>query len=170
MNRKTSNITISAICISLAMILPFLTGQIPQIGAMLAPMHLPILICGLLCSPLYAVFVGAISPLLRFGIFGMPPLFPIGIAMSFELATYALVASFMHKKHGILSSLITAMIFGRLVWGTVMAIIAGVSGISFGFKIFIMSAFVNAVPAIILQLILVPLVVKAVDNRRQLGE
>ena len=30
--------------------LPFLTGQIPQIGAMLSPMHIPVLLCGFLCG------------------------------------------------------------------------------------------------------------------------
>ena len=31
-------------------ILPFFTGQIPQIDSMLCPMHLPVLLCRFLCG------------------------------------------------------------------------------------------------------------------------
>ena len=83
---RIRQLVFSAVCLALCMVLPFLTGQIPEIGGMLCPMHLPVLLCGLLCSPLWAAAVGFIAPLLRFVLFGMPPLMPTGLAMCFELA------------------------------------------------------------------------------------
>lgn len=165
MKRNTQNLTIAGICLALALLLPLLTGQIPQIGAMLAPMHLAMLLCGFLCKPSYAAVVGFTAPLLRFAIFGMPPLFPIGIAMSFELMTYALVASLMYKRYNIYVSLITAMLIGRVVWGIVMSIIAGVSSVQFGLSMFITGALLTAAPGIVLQIILVPLLVRAVERK-----
>ncbi len=170
MQSRTENITVSAICLSLAMVLPFITGQIPQIGAMLAPMHLPIIICGLLCSPMYGLIIGLLSPLLRFVIFGMPPLFPIGIAMSFELATYGLVASLLYKKYGIYKSLITTMILGRMIWGITMAGIAGFSDISFGLNAFFTVAFINSFPGIMIQIVFIPVIIKAIKRRNNLSE
>ena len=84
-NRKTNvlSLTCAAICLALCMVLPFLTGQIPEIGNMLCPMHIPVLLRGFICGPAYAAAVGAIAPLLRFALFGMPPIFPTGAAMFF---------------------------------------------------------------------------------------
>jgi riboflavin transporter FmnP len=165
MKRNTHDLTIAGICLALAQLLPLLTGQIPQIGAMLAPMHIAVLLCGFLCTTSYAAIVGFTAPLLRFAIFGMPPLFPIGIAMSFELMTYALVASVMYKRYNIYISLITAMLTGRVVWGIVMSVIAGVSSVQFGLNTFIVGAFATAAPGIVLQLLIIPLLVRAVKQR-----
>ena len=79
-------LTYSALSLALAMVLPFLTGQIPEIGSMLCPMHLPALLCGFMCGWPWGLAVGFISPLLRSMIFGMPPVW-VAIAMAFEMAT-----------------------------------------------------------------------------------
>ena len=79
----TRKLVFAALLLALAMVLPFLTGQIPQIGQALCPMHIPVLLCGFLCGPWYALAVGAIAPVLRFALFGMPPLVPTGAAMCF---------------------------------------------------------------------------------------
>ena len=91
-------LTYSAVCLALCMILPFLTGQIPQIGSALCPMHIPVLLAGFLCGPWWAMAVGAVAPLLRFALFGMPPLFPTGAAMCFELAAYGLVSGLLYTR------------------------------------------------------------------------
>ena len=93
-SRRTnvSLLVTAAVCLALCMVLPFLTGQIPSIGSALSPMHIPVLLCGFLCGPAYAAVIGAIAPALRFMLFGMPPLFPVGVAMSFELAAYGLIS------------------------------------------------------------------------------
>ena len=126
-------LTYSAVCLALCMVLPFLTGQIREIGNMLCPMHIPVFLTGFLCGPWYGLAVGAIAPLLRFFLFGMPMLFPSGIAMSFELAAYGLISGLMYrytprKTVSLYISLVTAMLVGRIVWGIVMVILSGVSG------------------------------------------
>ena len=159
----------SAICLALCMVLPFLTGQIPQIGSALSPMHIPVLLCGFLCAPAYAAVVGFIAPLLRFMLFGMPPIFPTGVAMCFELATYGLVAGVLYrrlprKNASIYIALIAAMFGGRVVWGVVRVILSGVSGSAFTWAAFMSGAFINAVPGIIVHIVLIPVIVMALER------
>ena len=96
------SMVLAALFLALAMVLPLLTGQIPQIGQALCPMHIPVLLCGFFCGPWYGLAVGAIAPLLRFLLFGMPPIMPTGVAMCFELAVYGLLAavSLRNFAHG----------------------------------------------------------------------
>lgn len=150
----------SALFLALALVLPFLTGQIQVIGNMLCPMHIPVLLCAFLCGAQWAAAVGFIAPLLRFALFTMPPM-PNGIAMAFELMTYGLVCGLLYKllpkKIGFTYlSLITAMIAGRLIWGAGMLIIAGVTSKAFSLSAFWAGAVTGAVPGIILQLVLIP--------------
>lgn len=48
--RPVYNLVLAAMFLALGIILPFFTGQIPQIGNMLLPMHLPVFLCGLICG------------------------------------------------------------------------------------------------------------------------
>lgn len=169
---NTKKLTLSAMMLALAYLLPFVTGQIPEIGNMLCPMHIPVLLCGFLCGPYWGVSVGFVSPLLRSLILGMPPMFPKAICMAFELATYGLVCGLMHKvmprkKCFTYVSLITSMIAGRLVWGAAMYICMGINGGVFGFSAFLAGAVTNAIPGIIIQLVLVPVVVMLVPNKEK---
>ena len=77
--------------LAIAMVLPFVTGQIPEIGAMLCPMHIPALLCGFLCGWPWGLVVGFIAPLLRGAVFGMPVLFPTGVAMEIPQGYVGLV-------------------------------------------------------------------------------
>lgn len=166
----TKNLVLSAMLLALGMVLPLLTGQIPQIGNMLLPMHIPVLFCGLICGWKYGAVVGAVLPLLRYAVFGMPPLFPKGISMSFELCTYGLVIGLLYgfsKWQCIVSlyrSLITAMIAGRVVWGIVQCVLLGFGTNGFTFKLFMTEAFFNAVPGIAIQLVLIPAVMLALNR------
>ena len=146
-----------------------LTGQIPQIGSMLLPMHIPVLLCGLVCGWQYGAAVGFVAPLLRSVLFGMPPMFPVAISMAFELATYGAVAGWMYKKvrHTLpmmYAALVTAMVAGRLVWGAVRFVLAGLSGSAFPFSAFLSGALLTAIPGIIAQLILIPLILTALQK------
>lgn len=160
---------LAAMFLALALILPVLTGQIPQIGNALCPMHLPILLCGFFCGPWYALAAGGVAPLLRFAIFGMPTLIPKGIAMCFELATYGFAAGMLYrllpkKKLNIYVSLIVAMLAGRIVWGTARAVLYGLGKSEFSFAFFIADGFVNAVPGIIMQIVLIPILVMTLEK------
>ena len=115
-------IAFAAMCIALAMVLPFLTGAIPEIGGALCPMHIPALLSGVLCGPFFGALVSFVSPLLRGLAFGSPAIFPRGVSMAVELFAYALVFGLLKKllpkRIGYTYvALGTAMICGRLVGG-----------------------------------------------------
>ena len=171
MKRKTDvlKLSLSALCLALCLVLPFLTGQIPQVGSMLCPMHIPVFLCGFLCGPLYAAAVGASAPLLRFMLFGMPPLFPTGAAMCFELMTYGAVSGLLYrylpkKKIAVYAALLASMLAGRVVWGVVSKMLLTASGAGFTWAAFMAGAFINAAPGIILHIVLIPLVVIVLER------
>lgn len=171
MNKTTRNMTLSAMFIALALVLPFFTGQIPQIGSMLLPMHFPVFLTGLICGWQYGLTVGAIVPILRHLMFGMPPMLT-AIAMAFELATYGLVAGYIYtraKKQTvttIYTSLLSAMVIGRIVWGIVQIIILNFTGSAFTVQMFMAGALLNAIPGIIAQLVIVPIIMVALDKAK----
>ncbi|MDE6596932.1 MAG: ECF transporter S component [Oscillospiraceae bacterium] len=164
------NLTLSAMFLAIGLLLPLLTGQIKQIGNMLLPMHIPVLLCGLICGWQYGLGVGLVVPLLRSAIFGMPILFPTAVAMSFELATYGFVVGFLyfHSRWKCVVALyrcmIIAMLSGRIVWGIVQVCLLGLGENGFTFSAFIAGAFLNAIPGIILQLILIPSIMIALNR------
>ena len=169
--KNLKKLTASALFLALALVLPFLTGQIPEIGGMLCPMHIPVLLCGMVCGPVWGGAVGFIAPLLRYAIFGMPPVYPTGISMAFELLTYGVVAGLMvmllpKKVPFLYVSLVTAMVAGRIVWALVRTIITIFGGAPFTFAIFVAEGFVNAVPGIVVQLIIIPPVVFALKKAK----
>ena len=165
MSKKTiQNIALAAMFIAIGVLLPFLTGQIRQIGKMLLPMHLPVFLCAMICGWKYGLAVGAILPLLRSTLFSMPPMFPGAVAMSFELLTYGLLAGLLYAHSrkpnlfAIYRALIVAMVGGRLVWGVVQFFLLGFTGSSFTWSAFLAGAVLDAIPGIVLQLILIPAV------------
>lgn len=173
-NKKIKKLITSAVCLALCMVLPFLTGQIQQIGNALCPMHFPVIVCGFAAGPQFGLLTGLIAPLLRSAVFGMPKLFPSAIAMSAELAVYGFMSGFLYgklpdKRGRIFISLISAMLAGRLVWGGVTAVLMGVSGGKFTLAAFAAGAFTGAVPGIILQIILIPLIVSALERSGFIG-
>ncbi len=161
-NKKILNIVLSALFLSLCLVLPFFTGQIKEIGNMLLPMHIPVMLCGLICGWQYGLIVGAIAPIMRSLLFSMPVMYPSAISMAFELATYGFVIGYMFSKSkwncmkSLYRSLIVSMISGRVVWGLVQAVLLGLGDNGFTLSMFIGSAFLKAIPGIILQLVLIP--------------
>lgn len=164
------NLTLAAMFLALGMVLPFLTGQVPQIGSMLLPMHIPVLLCGLICGWQYGMIVGLVMPILRYLIFAMPPIFPTGISMAFELATYGLVIGLLYSRSkwkcifALYKSMILAMLAGRIVWGMVQMALLGIKGNVFTWQMFLAGAVINAIPGIILQLILIPAIMIALNR------
>ena len=137
-------LVLAALFLALAFVLPLLTGQVPKVGNMLCPMHFPVL-------------------------FGMPPMFPVAISMAFELATYGLVSGLLwrrakHNLPALYAVLLTAMVSGRIVWGIVRFVLAGLTGGSFPFSAFLSGALFTAVPGIVAQLVLIPLLLTALQK------
>lgn len=171
---STKKMVLAALFMAIGLVLPFLTGQIPSVGNMLLPMHIPVLLCGFICGWPYGLLVGFILPLLRSTLFGMPPMIPIAVAMAFELATYGLLSGLLYKvlprrKGSILLALVVAMLGGRIVWGIASLIIFGLQGMPFTWGIFMAGAFLNAIPGIVIQIVLIPLVLVTLREAKFLG-
>ena len=170
MNSKTKKLVLAAMMLALCLVLPFLTGQIRELGNKLLPMHLPVFLCGLLCGAPWGLLVGFAAPLLRSVLFGMPVLYPTAISMAIELATYGAVAGFLYNRSrwqcvvALYRSLLAAMIAGRCVWGVVQAVLLGLTGSALTMQAFVTAALLNAVPGLILQLTLIPALMVALHR------
>lgn len=166
---RIKRLVLAALMLALAYVLPFFTGNIPQIGSMLLPMHLPVLLCGLLCGWQYGAVVGLVLPMLRYVLFGMPPLLT-AVAMSFELLTYGLVIGLLYSRSrwkcifSLYRSLLAAMVAGRVVWGVIRVLMTGVAGEPFTWQLFLSGALLTAIPGIILQLVFIPALMVALDK------
>ena len=170
-------IVLSGAFIAIGWILPFVTGQIPEIGSMLLPMHLPIFIAAIILGQWYGLAIGMIVPITRSLIFTMPPLYPGALGMMFELGAYGFITGFLFNvvfknfrksKGGLIAatyaSIVPAMIIGRGIWGLARLFLALIPGKSFTFAMFIAGAFVDAWPGIVIQLVLIPLIVFAFQS------
>lgn len=170
--KEIQRLVLAALFLAIGMILPFITGQIKEIGDSLLPMHLPVMLCGIICGWKYGFAVGIILPFLRSVCFAMPPLYPNAIWMSLELATYGLVIGTMYiilKKKTIgyiYLSLIISMLSGRIVWGISKAILLGITDKPFTFSAFLIGGFADAIIGIILQLILIPLIIELLKRTK----
>ena len=172
-------ICLAALFLSLGWLMPFLTGQIPEFGNMLLPMHIPVMICGFILGPVYGALIGFITPLTRSFIFGMPPIMPTGLAMCFELMSYGFICGaifyvlnkFFKKIPTIASiyiALVSAMIIGRLIWGLFYFLFnfAVADAQPFTGIFFLTQAFANAWPGIIVQLVLIPALIQLLYSQK----
>lgn len=163
------NLVLSAMFVAIGVVLPFLTGQIQQIGNMLLPMHIPVFLCGLICGWQYGLAIGLMLPIFRSLLFSMPPIYPNALSMAAELAVYGAIAGFIYsrfKKQSVLTvyaSMLPAMLMGRAAWAVAEIVLLGISGGEFTWSMFISGAFVTAVPGIILQLVLIPLIMSVLN-------
>ncbi len=166
----TRKLTLGAMSLALAIVLPWIMHSIPRSGQIFLPMHIPILICGFVCGWPFGLLVGALAPLLNHLLTVMPPQ-AILVQMTVELAIYGFLAGVLYKfirtKNeyvDIYVSLIFAMIGGRIVYGLLNALIFNAA--SYGWNIWLTSMFVTAWPGIVIQLVLVPAVVIALRKAK----
>ena len=165
----------AALCLALCIVLPFLTGNNRMLGSILCLMHIPVLLCGIICGPWWGLAVGAIAPLLRSVTISMPPLFPTAVAMAFELAVYGLISGLLYralpkKPWSIFVALIVAMLAGRLVSGAVQFAFLGLFHTQYSLQTFLTASFVTPWPGILIQIVLIPAIVFALDKARLLPE
>ena len=169
---KLKRLVLAGMFLCMGLVLPFFTGQIKEIGDTLLPMHLPIMLCAFICGPRYGFFVGLILPFLRSLTVGMPPIYPNAVWMAVELAAYGLIIGILYynskkrTKLRLYSSLVIAMIGGRIAWGITKAILLSAGGKIFTINAFIVGGFIDAIPGIVLQIILIPLVIMAYEKER----
>ena len=166
---STRNLVLAGLFIALGIILPYFTGRIGELGRALLPMHIPVLIAGFVCGWPYGLVVGFVTPLLNSVISSMPPMFPAATVMSFELAAYGLMTGLLYKVFPkkdafVYPALLISMLVGRIVWGIVSLILIGLSGQAFTWQMFIGGAFLNAIPGIIIQIVIIPIIVIALKR------
>lgn len=157
-----------SLCIAIGLVLPQAFHMLPiaNSGSVLLPMHIPVIICGVLCGYKYGAFTGFLLPFLSSILTGMPPLFPIGLSMMFELATYGFLAGLGYEitKRRIIPTLLIAMFGGRIVLGIANTIFFGMADMPYSFNLFITAAFITAIPGIILQFIIIPSILYALEK------
>lgn len=171
-DHRTKKLVLAALLLALGVVIPTATHSIPNAGSVLLPMHIPVLLCGLTCSWQYGLLCGLLAPSLSSLITGMPPAAVLP-AMVCELAAYGLVsglsARFIHTgKHlrDLYAQLIAAMLIGRAAYGAMNALVFRAG--AYSMEIFLTAAFVTALPGIILQLLLLPALVLALEKARVL--
>lgn len=167
---KTKRLVLSALYIALGVVLPIFFHFVPNAGPIFLPMHIPVLMAGLMLGPSYGLAVGIAAPLLSSLLTGMPPA-PILPGMLCELAVYGLVAGILMKtvktKNNILNiyiSLVGAMLAGRIIGGIVKAFIF-VAG-DYSLQIWLTGSFITALPGIIIQLVLIPILLSVLEKTR----
>ena len=171
---QVRKLTYSALLLALAVMMPRVAGLIPDIGKTLNLMHIPVLLCGFLCGWSWGLVVGFTAPLLSSLLNGMPGIFPDATVMAFELAVYGALSGLLYmllpkKKWRIYVSLIVAMLAGRIVYGIVYLLLTslGLVKINDALLAFVwVRAFAKPVLGIILQIVLVPLLVMALERGR----
>ena len=171
MKLTVKQLALGGLFLALGLVLPFFTAQVPSIGSKLLPMHIPVLLCGFVCGGPVGLIVGAVTPLLRSMMFGMPPMFPTATAMAFELAAYGFLAGFFYRRLPknllwLYVDLLLAMAGGRIVWGAVSMALYAVLGNPFTWEVFLAGAVLNALPGITLQLVIIPPIVMALKRAK----
>ena len=163
MNSKTRQLVLTALLIALGVVLPQAFHMIPNAGSIFLPMHIPVLVCGFVTGPVYGLACGILTPLLSHLLFNMPPT-PVLPGMLCELAMYGLVSGLLNrcltienKTLKIYAVLIGAMLAGRVTYGILNALVF--QSATYSFAAWISAAFVTALPGIIIQLILIPLLI-----------
>ncbi len=160
---NTRKMVLSAMFFAIGIVLPFVTMQIPMIGNMLLPMHIPVLLCGFVCGAPYGALIGVLLPWCRYLLFGQPILMN-AICMSVELMVYGLVFGFFggkwrSKQSGVIYALFAAMVLGRTVWGATAFVVYSLFNTPFTLRIFLLQSFIYAIPGIFLQLFIIPVII-----------
>ncbi len=166
-----NKIILSLFFLGLGIVLPMLTAQIKEIGDTLLPMHLVVMLCGIMCGYKYGLTVGFFLPFVRSALFSMPVVFPNAVWMSFELATYGLVIGLLYDRFGkknllnLYLTLIVTMLSGRIVWGITKAVLLASMGIKFTYQAFLIGAFADAFLGIVLQFVIIPVVIESFKRK-----
>ena len=158
----TQRLTVSGLFLALGIILPYALGHgfgIP--GTMLLPMHIPVLLCGFLCGPIYGALCGAALPILNCLLTGMPAPFPMLPIMFFELTVYGLTSGLLlsktplgKSKFGIYAALPISMLCGRIAYAvtfyTLLLVVGELKALT------VSAAIVTGLPGMLIQLLIIP--------------
>ena len=163
----TVNLTGTALCMALGVVFPIFFHMLGA-GPAFLPMHIPVLLCGLLFGWEYGAVCGFIVPLLSALLTGMPPLFPTAPAMMLELCTYGTLTGILYRRAhwNIYPALIFSMLGGRAVSGIANAVFMGMAGKPYGFSAFLSGAFAVALPGIVIQIAAIPVIILSLEKAK----
>ena len=171
---NTKRLILAGLCVALGIVLPVAFHSVADAGSIFLPMHIPVLLCGLICGWPYGLACGVLAPLLSSLITGMPPMAFLP-SMLCELAVYGFVSGLLMRyvKTGKLLadlyiSLVGAMLLGRLVLGLLNAVLFRAG--EYSVALWTTSAFVTALPGIVIQLAVIPVLVFALKKSKLITE
>ena len=163
--------TVTALCIALCAVLP-LAFHALGLGNAFSPMHIPVLLCGLVCGPAYGAFCGLAGPVISCLTTSMPSAAQLVYFLP-ELAAYGLLSGLfyrlIHTGRGLLDlylALIPAMALGRVIGGAAQALFYLASARQWSIGLWAGAYFVGSLPGIVLHLIAVPALAAVLERAR----
>lgn len=173
-SNKLYKLIISALMIAMGVICVTLLGGVQVLGQGISPLHIPALICGLACGPVFGAAAGALIPIVCTLITGRPPFPAVALPMVFELAAYGLLSGLLYplfvkllklkvRTPGMVLAMLAAMAAGRLVGGAAKAIFMGIQGNAWSFNAFLTAYFAATAIGAVIHLIVVPAIVSALE-------
>lgn len=152
---------ITAMCIALCCVLPPVFHAV-GLGGAFSPMHVPVLLCGLVCGPLFGLFCGLAGPVLSSLITSMPA--PLQLLwMAPELMVYGLAAGLCYQtvRTGktlldVYGSLLAAMVLGRVAGGAARWLYCLAAKQPYSLSLWAGAYVTQSLPGMVLHLVLVP--------------
>ena len=165
---STKKTVFAGLCVALGVVLPLALHGVPNAGSIFLPMHIPVLLCGLVCGPWYGLACGLLTPALSSLLTGMPPAAYLP-PMLCELAVYGLVSGLLiravhtgKKPLNLYIALIGAMLAGRIVFGAMNALLFRAG--AYSLQVWLTAAFVTALPGIVIQIALLPALILTLEK------
>ena len=165
---RTHDIVLTGIFIGMGILFPIMFNMVGMTGSVFLPMHIPVMLAGIVCGAFYGMTAGIVVPFISSFISGTPAIYPVTVYMAFELAAYGILCGLLSRRLGIILTLAISMIGGRLVLAVAQLILLGAAGRQFTLEGFITASFITAVPGIILQFVAVPVIVRALRKNRMI--
>lgn len=161
---NTKKTVYASVILALSIAIPAIFHFTALPGNIFLPMHLPVLVGGLLLGPVYGLIVGMLAPILNFFLTNMPPV-PMLYIMIFELGAYGFFTGFLYKKSNrLFISLLASLVIGRIVAAIIVFILVQtMTGFDANPLVWFTGSFVKSFPGIAIQLILVPLIVSRIE-------
>lgn len=167
---KTKRLVLAALCLALGVVLPIAFHSVANAGSVFLPMHIPVLLCGIICGWPYGLACGVLAPVLSSLLTGMPPMAYVP-SMVCELAMYGfasgIIKQYVKTGKPLLDTyiaLISAMLLGRITFGALNALIFKAG--EYSLAIWTTAAFVTALPGIVIQIVIVPILVLALQKAK----
>ncbi len=169
MTFSSRKIALTSFFLALGIVLPTLFHQFALAGRIFLPMHIPVFLAGIFAGPLSGIVVGALSPVISFFLMGMPPSYAVPL-MAIELSVYGVTIGLLCRVRRVplVLALVISMILGRIGFALGLVILGQFVNLPYGLSAFLKVSFVTGLPGIVLQVVLIPAIVKGVSVVREI--